>query len=403
MVRYIDELQLSGKRVFIRVDFNVPLDEARNVTDDTRIREALPTIKKALAMGGEGDPRLAPGPPQGRGRQAVAAAGRQDAHRAAGPEHEVLFADDCVGEGVTKMAQGPARAARCCCSRTCASTRKRRPTTRASPSSWPPWPTSTCNDAFGTAHRAHASTAGMVPLREGEGGGLADQEGDRAPGQGGAQRREALRGDPGWRQGLRQDQGHREPAAQVPTACSSAAPWPTPSSRRRASRSARAGSRRTSSSWPRKLIDTAARLGVELVLPIDHVCGTSPDEKSEARGGRRARHPRGPDGARHRPQDPRRSTRSTSAPRARCCGTGRWASSRSRSSRRGTRAVAEAMAKQHRGADGGGRRRQRGGGQRVRPGREDDARVHRRWRLARVPRGARAARHQGAGGREPCP
>jgi len=53
MVRYIDELQLAGKRVFIRVDFNVPLDDAQKVTDDTRIREALPTIKAVLAGGGK--------------------------------------------------------------------------------------------------------------------------------------------------------------------------------------------------------------------------------------------------------------------------------------------------------------------------------------------------------------
>lgn len=53
MVRYINELQLSGKRVFIRVDFNVPLDDGQHITDDTRIREALPTIKAALSAGGK--------------------------------------------------------------------------------------------------------------------------------------------------------------------------------------------------------------------------------------------------------------------------------------------------------------------------------------------------------------
>jgi len=44
----IEDLDLSGKRVFIRCDFNVPLDEEQNITDDKRIRAALPTIKYAL-------------------------------------------------------------------------------------------------------------------------------------------------------------------------------------------------------------------------------------------------------------------------------------------------------------------------------------------------------------------
>ncbi|AGB27779.1 MULTISPECIES: phosphoglycerate kinase [Prevotellaceae] len=48
----IEEFNFAGKKAIVRVDFNVPLDENGNVTDDTRIRGALPTLKKVLADGG---------------------------------------------------------------------------------------------------------------------------------------------------------------------------------------------------------------------------------------------------------------------------------------------------------------------------------------------------------------
>jgi phosphoglycerate kinase len=47
-VKYIDEVDIRGKTIFIRVDFNVPLDRNRNITDDTRIRAVLPTLNFAL-------------------------------------------------------------------------------------------------------------------------------------------------------------------------------------------------------------------------------------------------------------------------------------------------------------------------------------------------------------------
>ena len=52
MQQHIDTYDFTGKKAIVRVDFNVPLDENFNITDDTRIRAALPTLKKVLAGGG---------------------------------------------------------------------------------------------------------------------------------------------------------------------------------------------------------------------------------------------------------------------------------------------------------------------------------------------------------------
>ena len=47
----IDQLKIENQRLFVRVDFNVPLDKAKRITNDERIKASLPTIKKAIASG----------------------------------------------------------------------------------------------------------------------------------------------------------------------------------------------------------------------------------------------------------------------------------------------------------------------------------------------------------------
>ena len=104
MIRYVDELALADKRVFIRVDFNVPLDDSGAVSDDSRIREALPTIELArknkarLVLGSHlgrpkgVDPKLSLEPVAKRLSELL---GREDT---------VILADVCVGDGVKKLA-----------------------------------------------------------------------------------------------------------------------------------------------------------------------------------------------------------------------------------------------------------------------------------------------------------
>ena len=52
MQQFIDSYDFTGKKAIVRVDFNVPLDENFHITDDTRIRRAMPTLKKILEKGG---------------------------------------------------------------------------------------------------------------------------------------------------------------------------------------------------------------------------------------------------------------------------------------------------------------------------------------------------------------
>jgi phosphoglycerate kinase len=72
-IKTISELDIAGRRVFIRVDFNVPSAPAAPCPDDTRIRESLPTIKLRDREGRARRAGVAPRPPEGQARQEVLA------------------------------------------------------------------------------------------------------------------------------------------------------------------------------------------------------------------------------------------------------------------------------------------------------------------------------------------
>ncbi|MCX8022221.1 MAG: phosphoglycerate kinase [Syntrophorhabdaceae bacterium] len=100
-MRYINEVDIRDKRVLIRVDFNVPLDEYGNITDDTRIRAHLPTINYALDENAKIIIASHMGRPKGKRVEKLSL--RPVAKRLSRYLHkDVAFLDDCIGDDVER-------------------------------------------------------------------------------------------------------------------------------------------------------------------------------------------------------------------------------------------------------------------------------------------------------------
>jgi phosphoglycerate kinase len=169
-IKHVSELPVEGKRVFVRVDFNVPLTKDKKVSDDTRIRATLPTIKHLI----ERDARIVLGSHLGRpdGQHKPEYSLEPVAARLAELlDQDVVLTDEPVGDGARKVV-GDLRDGQVALLENL----RFHPGEEANDPELARTLASYCdvyiNDAFGTAHRAHASTAGMAAFVADKGAGF---------------------------------------------------------------------------------------------------------------------------------------------------------------------------------------------------------------------------------------
>lgn len=168
-IRSVRDLNVEGRRVFVRVDFNVPL-EGGKVADDTRIRGAIPTLQLLLERGARpviashlGRPKNGPDP-----KYSLEPAAQRLAEIMG---VEVLLADDCIGDGPRKVVQDLREGQIACLENL-----RFHPEEEKNDAQFAAELAKHCdvyiNDAFGAAHRAHASVAALPKLVRDRGCGL---------------------------------------------------------------------------------------------------------------------------------------------------------------------------------------------------------------------------------------
>src|SRR5450631_2718678 len=166
----IAELPLQGRRVFIRVDFNVPLTPAGGVSDATRIRESLPTITHAIERGARVVLASHLGRPKGRIKAELSLL-PVAAYLAEALDRDVVLTDEPAGDGAKKVVND-LRDGSVALLENLRFTAAEEANDENFSRELASYADVYVNDAFGTAHRAHASTAGIAKFVAAKGMGL---------------------------------------------------------------------------------------------------------------------------------------------------------------------------------------------------------------------------------------
>ncbi len=156
-MKTIDNHNFKNEKALIRVDFNVPLDKEYNITDDTRIRAAIPTIKKILADGGSVILMSHLGRPKEGPAEKYSLKHLVD-HISKLTGTTVKFADDCIGASATQLSS-ELKPGEILLLENLRFYKEEEKGDSAFAKKLAALGTVYVNDAFGTAHRAHASTA----------------------------------------------------------------------------------------------------------------------------------------------------------------------------------------------------------------------------------------------------
>jgi phosphoglycerate kinase len=159
-IRTVDQIELKNKRVFIRVDFNVPLNEKNQITDDTRILLSLPTLRFVIESGGKAIVASHLGRPKGK-RDPKYSLSLVAERLSQLLGQKITLASDCIGDEVRKQIEKMGEREVLLLENL-----RFHPEEEKNDETFSKALASLCeiyvNDAFGAAHRAHASTEGMT-------------------------------------------------------------------------------------------------------------------------------------------------------------------------------------------------------------------------------------------------